>query len=25
VTIARDFYARPQAAIPQACRTRANA
>jgi hypothetical protein len=24
VTIARDFYARPQAAIPQACRTRAN-
>lgn len=24
MTIARDFYARPQAAIPQACRTRAN-
>lgn len=24
VTIARDFYARPQAAVPQACRTRAN-
>lgn len=24
VTIARDFYARPQATIPQACRTRAN-
>ncbi len=25
VSIARDFYARPQAAIPQACRTRAEA
>jgi hypothetical protein len=25
VTIARDFYARPQASIPQACQTRANA
>lgn len=25
VTVARDFYARPQAAIPQACRTRAGA
>lgn len=24
VSVARDFYARPQAAIPQACRTRAN-
>lgn len=24
VTIARDFYARPQAAVPQACLTRAN-
>lgn len=24
MTIARDFYARPQAAVPQACRTRAN-
>ncbi|MBF0202491.1 MAG: IS4 family transposase [Desulfamplus sp.] len=24
VTIARDFYARPQASIPQACQTRAN-
>lgn len=24
VTIARDFYARPQATIPQACQTRAN-